>query len=334
MLHFKNKNLKNVLGLAILLSSSWAQTSFGWGRAGHIIVAQVGSQLTGSGAPFWKTNTSNMILLTVVPDLYWKDLPTNAIEKPTHFFQPDAYFSDPSQFGQIPLFYSGAVSQFSQPFVDRNGTSVWRAPQFYALSLQAIRRGDFKTALEMAGMMSHYIGDMSQPLHDARNYDGQETGQPGIHFFFETSNVEAVDHNTMINAVGAAASALLQNPAFVSQFQGSLESIFFREVGRAYAYKDTLLAIDKQEGRSGQGAVDLQRLAVARMADGAATLAIILSRLWNEAGNPQGAVSVSVNVPTWVPPQYASPSFSSFASMSVAPGTFDPELMLADDCAR
>jgi hypothetical protein len=45
-------------------------------------------------------------------------------------------------------------------------------------------------------------------------------------------------------------------------------------------------------------------LAETRMADGAASLAIILSHLWQDAGNPQSGATVFIDVPAWVAPQY------------------------------
>ena len=300
---------------------------FGWGKEGHVTIANVGSQLARTGLPFWKANVNNMMMLTEVPDAVWKSLPTNALEKPTHFFQPDSYFNDPSQFNQIPEAYSQCVAKWGKNFVDVNGTSVWRAQQFYNLAVAAIRRGDFKTGLEMAGVMSHYIGDMSQPLHDTKNFDGQFTGQTGIHFFFESQNIQAANQQQLLAAVGQQATALLSNAQFLNDFKGSLGDAVFREVARAYKYKDMLLSIDKQQGRTGAGAASQLKLAEARIADGAATLAVILSHLWSDAGNPQNGMTVSVEVPQWVVPSYPLQS-----KMQSAMLTCTSAISEADDC--
>ena len=88
----------------------------------------------------------------------------------------------------------------------------------------------------MAGVMAHYIGDLSQPLHDTKNYDGQLTGQPGIHAFFETTNIDANDHNAEMTSVGNQATALLSNQVFLNDFKGNLGDSMFREVARAYKF--------------------------------------------------------------------------------------------------
>jgi hypothetical protein len=280
----------------------------GWGSVGHRIVAGVGSKYAGG---FWQINTAGMVQLTTAPDEVWKRLPTANYEKPTHFFQPDGYYDSPSQFHLIPQNYDQAVEQFTQSKVTKNGTSVWRAPQFYALALDALKKQDYKTALEYAGIMSHYIGDMSQPLHDSVDYDGQSTGLKGIHAFFETKNIVSRDLNATTSAVAKVANALLHDAKFRNDFKGNLEQVIFSEVGRAYPFKDPLNKIDTDLGRKGQGAEELFDLAVARMGDGAATLALILDHLWADAGNPSGGASVDVDVPEWVRPQYSQTVLSS-----------------------
>ena len=277
----------------------------GWGSVGHRIVARVGSQYAGG---FWTANSMNMVKLTTAPDEVWKSLPTANLEKPTHFFQPDGYFDSPSQFYLIPQDFDQAVAKFGQASVQTNGTAVWRAPQFYALALEALKRQDYKTALEFAGIMSHYIGDMSQPLHDSKDYDGQSTGKKGIHAYFETKNIASRDLTQTTTAVAQVAKALLNDPKFRNDFKGTLEQVVFNEVGRAFPFKDPLLKIDTSEGRTGQGAEDLFALAVKRMGDGAATLTLVLDHLWADAGNPSSGATVDVDIPQWVQPQYGQNS--------------------------
>lgn len=48
-------------------------------------------------------------------------------------------------------------------------------------------------ALLYAGLASHFIGDLANPLHTSKNYDGQFTGQKGIHSYFESKIVATYD---------------------------------------------------------------------------------------------------------------------------------------------
>lgn len=48
-------------------------------------------------------------------------------------------------------------------------------------------------ALVAAGLLSHFVADLGQPFHATRNYDGFETGQGGIHSYYETQVVGELD---------------------------------------------------------------------------------------------------------------------------------------------
>jgi hypothetical protein len=48
-------------------------------------------------------------------------------------------------------------------------------------------------ALVAAGLLSHFVADLGQPFHATRNYDGFETGQGGIHSYYETQVVGDLD---------------------------------------------------------------------------------------------------------------------------------------------
>nr|MBS0038560.1 hypothetical protein [Saprospiraceae bacterium] len=50
----------------------------------------------------------------------------------------------------------------------------------------AMRRGDKSRILRYAADIGHYIGDAHVPLHTTINYNGQLTGQKGIHAFWES----------------------------------------------------------------------------------------------------------------------------------------------------
>src|SRR5690606_7761813 len=45
---------------------------------------------------------------------------------------------------------------------------------------------DPQSILRISADLGHYIGDAHVPLHTTRNYNGQLTGQEGIHGFWES----------------------------------------------------------------------------------------------------------------------------------------------------
>ncbi|MDV7394189.1 hypothetical protein RZS08_22605, partial [Arthrospira platensis SPKY1] len=55
---------------------------------------------------------------------------------------------------------------------------------------RAFEEGDARRILRLSTEMGHYIGDAHVPLHTTENYNGQMTGQDGIHAFWESRLVE------------------------------------------------------------------------------------------------------------------------------------------------
>ena len=302
---------------ALIGSSAWA-----WGAKGHEMVAEAGASLATRETQFWFANAANMADLSTVPDRVWKrQAQSRKGERATHWFQVDGYVSDANGLSAFPRAYPDALAQFGQDSVARNGTAPWRIQQFYRLALEALKNRDFHSALEFAGAMSHYVGDLSQPLHVAENYDGKETGDPGIHSFFESTNIRDVDE--IEPRVIAQATRLVADQNFASRFAGSLMDAAIDEAGRAFAFQEQVTSVDNDLGRRGKGAAAQLKLAESRMADGAATLALILNRLWKESGLPSMATPTPVEDPEWVEPDYSEGFQARFASDS-----------FGDDCDR
>lgn len=315
--------LSSLVSLSIGVSFN-SSPAHAWGHEGHQKLAEVATTLTTAGHTFWTNNTANVGILTNVPDVVWKSLPTAAQEKPTHFFQPDSYINDPSQFNLFPRDYSKAVAQYTAAALNQTGTATWRAKQLYDLAVASFKSGDMVQGLQYAGTMCHYIGDLSQPLHVAKNYDGQETGDKGIHAFFETANIQASDASQLVADITAGGSALQNDSTFRSQSSGSILDAVFNEVNRSYSLKDTVIGNDLKLGRSGAGSSTQLALAKSRMSDGAATLAIVLSKLWADAGNPTSTAQVTIDSkPAWVSPDYAG----SVKGMLMA-----TQMVVEDDC--
>lgn len=295
--------MKSLLVILSLISTTHV---YGWGQRGHETIARIGSALAPQ-AQFWNANQNSFAKMSTVPDFKWKSGPNADIEKPTHWFQIDAYFDNPGQFFGFPRNYSMAVSKYGEPTITENGTAIWRVKQLYALALEALRRKDFTSALQYAGTMSHYVGDLSQPLHVTDNYDGQKTNNKGIHAYFETALVNQLS-DADIQSVTTMAQQKLGDRNFLSQFTNNDPTeISFNEMLRAFEDKDPILMIDTKSGRNNaNGDQQLMQIAMQRMADGAATLAVVLSNLWHDSGLADNGQSMDIPFPQWVPPQYDS----------------------------
>jgi hypothetical protein len=183
---------------------SHADSAWGWGEPGHEIINRAAAQLMkSSAAAFFQANSDNLATLATTPDIEWKKSATYAKESMLHFFQWDA-FSQSSIANSFPIDLNTAVKKVGQKFLDTNGSAVWRATQFYDLLVQALSKDDCVAALQWAGVMGHYLGDLSQPMHNTSDYDGQSIDDRGIHKYFETTLVKKQNQTDLLAAVTAA----------------------------------------------------------------------------------------------------------------------------------
>lgn len=314
--------MKSLTCIVVLAMSTTASQAFAWGASGHQLIAHVGGNTTTHGQEFWQSNLEPLRLLSLVPDRLWKDPATKNLEASNHWFQADYYYKA-DQYANISLFpssYDQAVSQYTEPVVIKNGTAPWRIRQLYQLAVNAFRIKNYSLALQYVGTMSHYIGDLSQPLHVTENYDGEETHNEGIHMFFETENIG--DEQPLRSKVEMRTQKLLNDPEFLSQFNGSLMDILLNEVKRSIAFKDVILATDTKYGRTIKGE-DLQfEIAMDRIADGAATFSLILNRLWIDAGIDLKASPMTIKDPKWIKNDFSDLNLENKSPMQ------------GDDCAQ
>jgi hypothetical protein len=310
-----NSLKKNLVCLLILFFGLTAhlEQAQAWGSLGHRTVATIASKIVRKNGAFWRSNASNMGKLTNVPDQYWKSGPGAFIEKPTHWFEIDAYIKNSNQFQNFPRIFSEATRKYSEKTVLSNGTATWRINQFYEASVAALKRKNFLKGLQMAGVMSHYVGDISQPLHVSQNYDGKQTDNPGIHKFFETINLENTDTEELIADVSDQAKVLLASPLFEKLHSLSPLDFAFEEITRAYNEHKTLISTDLNLGRGAKGSAALLKIAKRRMADGAASLAVLLEKISDEAEltNDDGG-SLDIQIPKWIAPEYKAKAPKSF----------------------
>ena len=134
-----------------------------------------------------------------------------------------------------------------------------------------------------AAVAAHYIQDAYQPLHATNNYDGQLTGQNGVHARFESALFERF--SSRIAVAPAPPKPILA--ARDAAFDALLSS---------YQQVSALLAADKA-AISGKDAYDddyfekffsgVKPMLEARLAEAATATAAIIWGAWQQAGKPE-----------------------------------------------
>ncbi len=127
---------------------------------------------------------------SIDPDL-WRNVGFD--EEPSrHFLDLDAYGAAP--FEALPRSYDEAVARYGPEKVNAEGTLPWRVAEIHGRlrrAFEQIARPDgpgyaWDNVVFFASVLGHYVGDAHVPFHAIVNYDGQVTGQHGIHSRFES----------------------------------------------------------------------------------------------------------------------------------------------------
>ena len=121
---------------------------------------------------------------TMGPD-YRKDLDPE--EPSRHFIDLELYGEFP--FSDLDLNYDRLVDRWGKEKVEQNGTLPWIVQRTFELLTEAFQRQDLEQILLYSADLSHYVGDLHQPFHTTKDFDGRLTGQLGIHSRFESDLV-------------------------------------------------------------------------------------------------------------------------------------------------
>jgi hypothetical protein len=91
--------------------------------------------------------------------------------------------------GHIPSTYDSVVSIHGLTYVEDHGILPWATMTMYDSLRMAFQQQDWHKAMLHASDLGHYVGDAHNPLHLTENYNGQMTGQSGVHSRYESDMV-------------------------------------------------------------------------------------------------------------------------------------------------
>lgn len=105
-------------------------------------------------------------------------------EAPRHYLDADHYGAEALQ--RLPHDWNGAVAAYGVDTLMAYGILPWHIQKMYYRLKEAFMVRDPERILRLSAELGHYLGDACVPLHTTENYDGQLTGQQGIHGFWES----------------------------------------------------------------------------------------------------------------------------------------------------
>ena len=178
-----------LVAITILASPCDAQA---WGFEAHkFIMDRAIALLPAELRPMFESGRATLVERSIDPDT-WQNAGFDDLESPNHFLDIDWEGYGKYPFADLPRDYTAAVAKFGKPRVDQNGTVPWRTEEMYGNLRRAFeayaRRGAFgrNDILFFSAWLTHYVSDAHVPFHAVLNYDGQLTGQNGIHARFES----------------------------------------------------------------------------------------------------------------------------------------------------
>ena len=114
-------------------------------------------------------------------------------EAPRHYIDLDHYGD--SALIVMPRKWTEAVEIFTEDTLVAYGIVPWHINRMFYSLREAFVLRDPARILKLSSELGHYVGDAHVPLHTTENYNGQLTGQEGIHGLWESRLPELFAHN-------------------------------------------------------------------------------------------------------------------------------------------
>ncbi|MBF9255603.1 hypothetical protein I2I11_20055 [Pontibacter sp. 172403-2] len=170
---------KVMLAAALLLSSVFC---YGWGFFGHKLVHQLAIyNLPKELERFYFKYQDYIVSNAPRPDERRNDDPAEA---PRHFIDIDVY--GPDAVHTMPEAWKAAAAKYSADTLLKYGIVPWHVMVMKERLTNAFRQKNVDSILYYSADLGHYIADAHVPLHTTQNYDGQMTGQRGLHSLWES----------------------------------------------------------------------------------------------------------------------------------------------------
>ncbi len=193
--------------LVAILFATASTAAFAWGPLGHRVVAEtaailVEDELPTTWGPILARHRFELGVYAFLPDASFRhnDGAGGKVEGPTHYLNLDAPVGEAAPEGTVDR----RVAQFLA--LAHEQLKDVRAPKGDYVR-GATAKGDARRvflALYDLGVMAHYSGDASMPYHATKDFNGYAQGEGGIHFYFESDCVNALEPGLASEVLAAA----------------------------------------------------------------------------------------------------------------------------------
>lgn len=175
------QKIPHTLLFLFLLTSSL----FAWGAEGHKLITD--KALTGLPAEMRPFAPWFKFIYEHCTD---PDTRKDAVKGEGVRHYVDADFYKEFRAGKMVWIRDTLEARYGKEKVEKMGVLPWAIEETYAKLVSALRTKNAADAKQMMADLAHYVADAHQPMHTMLNYDGQLSGQKGIHARYESDMIE------------------------------------------------------------------------------------------------------------------------------------------------
>jgi hypothetical protein len=155
-----------------------------WGFYGHKKINEIAIYtLPAEMLLFFKKNHEFIVSQAVGPDVRRSFVMG---EDSKHYIDLDRYTAWGNPLDILPQKWVDAIQKFPKDSLEAHGIAPWSLEATYKKLMYAFKNKNINAILRHAADLGHYCADIHVPLHTTQNYNGQLTGQRGIHGLWES----------------------------------------------------------------------------------------------------------------------------------------------------
>lgn len=181
--------------LAAALLLPVAPRAAAWSGQQHVQISYAAGKNAPNEMRAFRYFSRPMAYPSIYPDL-WKmsDYDEEGIR---HYFEPDRLRRG-FDLSAIPDDVS-KLQAVAHIRPEEIGTAPWVVRDLVRDMSDAMRAGDWLLAARLGAGLSHYAGDLHMPLHCTKNFNGQESGQSGVHSRIEADLIKSFFKSSMLD---------------------------------------------------------------------------------------------------------------------------------------
>jgi hypothetical protein len=269
----------SIVVLTAILCAVLPSTGWTWGSVGHHYIAQHYSQHLPTYIDGLRTYDTEVDAHVTDPDTRKGSTPG---ESERHYIDIDYY----PEFlaGTLPRNRAVLEALYSPAIVTGEGVLPWTIGEVVTTLTTQFQAQQWSAASLTIADLCHYVGDANQPLHCTMNYNGQLTGNSGIHSRHES---------TMISNY----LSQLDTPAMSTAYYASPLDAAFDVIAASWAGVSPILTADTAAKAAAGGSTSgttyyaslwnsTRVLTQARLDTASVLTASLVYTAWTNAGRP------------------------------------------------